>query len=69
MNLLDSNMNFSTDKFKPYHKPNEDTSYIDIGFNHSLSNIKQLVNSIIRHVSNLSADKVTFKKAIHAKTP
>lgn len=68
VNFLVINMNLSTGNVKPYHKPNSDTFYIDIGSKHPPSTINQLVNNISRRISNLSADKASFKKATPTTT-
>ena len=63
VNFLDITLNLQEEKFSPYQKPNNDPLYIDRRSNHPPSVIKELPNSIGKHISSLSSDESCFKSA------
>ena len=55
-NFLDVTLNLSNDKYQPYNKPGNSPLYININSNHPSNIIKDLRESISRHISKLSSD-------------
>ena len=66
VNFLDVTFDFSTGKYKPYRKPNDDPLYINKHSNHPSSILRQLPTSINKRISTLSSDKQTFEDAAPA---
>lgn len=64
VNFLDVTFNLSDSTFRPYHKPNDEISYIHSESNHPPSIIKQLPISIESRLSKLSSNETIFKESL-----
>ena len=60
VNFLDVTLDLTTGKYKHYNKPGNIQLYINIKFNHSTNIIKNLPESIPRHINKLSFNKCVF---------
>ena len=61
VDYLDVTLNLTNGTFKPYHKPDNITSYIHTQSNHPPNIIKQIPIAIEKRLSNLSANEEIFK--------
>ena len=64
VNYLDATFNLSNSTYRPYHKPNDEISYIHKESNHPPSIIRQLPILIEKRLSELSSNEKIFKEAI-----
>ena len=55
------NLKYGT--YKPYHKPDNKISYINVQSNHRQNIIKQLPKTIEQRLSNNSSNETIFSKA------
>ena len=63
VHYLDSTFNLSNGSYKPYHKPDDETSYIHVESDHPPSIIKQLPASVERRISDLSSTEEIFNQS------
>ena len=63
VNFLDLTFDLTTEKYKPYRKPNDDPLYIHKHSNHPPRILRQLPASIKKRISTLSSDKQEFDDA------
>ena len=63
VHYLDSTFNLSNGSYKPYHKPDDETSYIYVKSDHPPSIIKQLPASVERRISDLSSTEEIFNQS------
>ena len=63
VNFLDLTFNLCTRKYRPYNKPNDTHTYINVYSNHPPNIIKAFPNRISQQISNISSDKATFNNA------
>ena len=61
--FLDVTFNILTQKYFPYHRPNNDPLYINAKSNHPPTIIKDLPKMINKHLSDLSFNEDEFKRA------
>ena len=59
----DLTLNLSTGKYEPYSKPDNKPLYINMKSNHPPNIIKNLPESISRHINKLSSDKTVFNNS------
>ena len=62
VNYLDVTLNLNDGSYRPYKKPNEETSYIHVNSDHPPSILKQLPKSIEKRLSSLSSSKEIFEE-------
>ena len=62
VNYLDVTLNLNDGSYRPYKKPNEETSYIHANSDHPRSILKQLPKSIEKRLSSLSSSKEIFEE-------
>ena len=55
-------LNLNNGSYRPYKKPNDETSYIHINSDHPPSILKQLPMSIEKWLSSLSLSKEIFEE-------
>ena len=60
VNFIDVTLDLTTGKYKPYNKPGNIPLYINVKSNHPRYIIKNLPESISRHINKLSSDKSVF---------
>ena len=63
VNYLDITMNLNDGTYRPYHKPNDDITYIHSQSNHPPAIIKQLPLSIESRLRKISSSKEIFEDA------
>ena len=63
VNYLDVTLNLNDGTFRPYHKPNDEISYVHKDSNHPPAITKQLPISIESRLSNLSSSKQIFEES------
>ena len=63
VDYLDVTLNLNDGTYKPYRKPNDETSYIHAKSNHPPNIIKQIPISIENRLRNLSSNKQIFDEA------
>ena len=63
VNYLDVTLNLNDGSYRPYKKPNEETNYIHVNFDHPRSISKQLPMSMEKWLSSLSSSKDIFEEA------
>ena len=63
VDFLDINLNLQTEKYKPYKKPNNSLSYINIDSNHPPNITKSIPKIINQRLNNLSCTKDDFDHA------
>ena len=62
VNCLDLTLNLSTGKYKPYNKPDNKPLYVSVNSNHPPHIIKNLPETISKHIKLLS-DKTVFNNS------
>ena len=62
VNYLDVTLNLNDGSYRPYKKPNEETSYIHVNSDHPLSILKQFPKSIEKRLSSLSSSEELFEE-------
>ena len=65
VNYLDVTLNLNDGSFKPFHKPDDETNYINAESDHPPNIIKQLPISIEKRLSVLSSSKEIFEQSKH----
>ena len=63
VNYLGVTLNLNDGSYRPYKKPNEETNYIHVNFDHPRSISKQLPMSMEKWLSSLSSSKDIFEEA------
>ena len=63
VNFLDVALNLATGKYQPYHKPNNNSLYINILSNHPPNTIQTLPNNMSKRISNMSGDGTISNKS------
>ena len=63
VDYLDATFNLNDGSFRPYRKPDDDTSYINVNSDHPPSIIKQLPLSIERRLSAISSSEEVFDQS------
>ena len=61
--FLDVYLNLQTEKYKPYHKPNDMPLYVHAKSNHPPVILKRIPEMIEKRISSLSCDEEEFNKA------
>ena len=61
--FLDVTLNFKDGTYKPYQKPDNKVSYINVQSNHPPNIIKQLPKTIEQRLSNNSSNETIFNEA------
>ena len=64
VNYLDVTLNLNNGSYRPYKKPNEETNYIHVNFDHPPSILKQLPMSIGKQLSFSSLSKEIFEETV-----
>ena len=64
VDYLDVTLDLNTGCYRPYHKPNNELSYVHIHSNHPPVILKQIPLSIQNRLSNLSSNEDIFKATI-----
>ena len=64
VNFLDVTLDLTTEKYRPYRKPNDKPLYISHKSNHPPNIIKNLPDSISRRLTDISSDHHVFKDAV-----
>ena len=62
VNYLDVTLNLNDGSYRPYKKPNEETSYIHVNSDHPLFILKQFPKSIEKRLSSLSSSEELFEE-------
>ena len=63
VNFLDVTLDLNNGTYKPYHKPNESTIYINSDSNHPKNIIKQLPKTINKRINEISSNEDVFNNA------
>ena len=63
VNYLDVTLNLNDGSYRPYKKPNDETNYIYVNFEHPQSILKQLVVSIEKRLPYLLSSQELFEEA------
>lgn len=63
VDFLDVNLNLSTGEFKPYNKPNNTPTYLNVSSNHPPNIIKSIPDTISSRLNKLSSNKNDFDSA------
>ena len=63
VNYLDVTLNFSDGTYSPFHKPNEETTYIHVESDHFPQIIEKIPRSIEKRLSCLSSTKEIFENS------
>ena len=63
VNYLDVTLNLNDGSYRPYKKPNDETNYIYVNFEHPPSILKQLVVSIEKRLPYLLSSQELFEEA------
>ena len=63
VNYLDVSFNLNNSNYKPYHKPDNEMSYIHKYSNYPPSILKQIPTSIQKKIPTLSSNETIFSKS------
>ena len=63
VNYLDVTLNLEDGSFRPYHKPDDETSYIHAESDHPPNIIKQLPRAVEKRISDLSSTEEIFEES------
>ena len=64
VNYLDVSLNLNDGTYRPYHKPDNQISYVHIDSNHPSNIIKQIPLAIESRLSELSSNENIFKESV-----
>ena len=62
-NFLDVTLDLSNNSYKPFIKPNQNPSYINVNSNHPKNIIKQIPKAVNLRIGKLSANEKIFKES------
>ena len=62
-NFLDVTLDLSNNSYKPFIKPNQNPSYINVNSNHPKNIIKQIPKAVNLRIGKLSTNEKTFKES------
>ena len=63
VNFLDVTLDLSSNSYKPFIKPNQNPSYINVNSNHPKNIIKQIPKAVNLRIGKLSANEKIFKES------
>ena len=63
VNFLDVTLDLSNNSYKPFIKPNQNPSYINVNSNHPKNIIKQIPKAVNLRIGKLSANEKIFKES------
>ena len=63
VDYLDLTLNLNDGTYRPFHKPNKETTYIHVESDHPLQNIKNIPRSIKKRLFRLSSAKEIFENS------
>ena len=63
VDYLEVTLNMNDGTYRPFHKPNEETTYIHVESDHALKIIKKILRSIEKTLSHLYSTKEIFKNS------